>query len=106
MGDEFESNNKINRIEGVADLSNLHMLVAGRADYAIVYQRVLRHQLRSKGHDLSGQLKTVGQLSEAKLYLSFSRNWADMPSVIERFNAAPARLARNGAIAAIQKKWD
>ncbi len=31
---------------------------------------------------------------------------ADMPSVIGRFNAAHARLARNGAIAAIQKKWD
>ena len=105
-GDEFESNHKIQRIEGVADISNLRMLVAGRADYAIVYQRILRHQMRNKGHDLSGQLKTVGQLSDAKLYLSFSRNWADMPGVIERFNAAHARLARNGAIAAIHQKWD
>ena len=105
-GDEFESNFLIQRVQSTSDLSNLRMLVAGRAEYSIVYRRILGHQLRGKARDLASQIKPVGQLPNAQLYLSFSRSYPGIPDVIERFNEAHNRLLRDGTIAAISKKWE
>lgn len=105
-GEAFESNTKIKRMESVADLNILRMLARGRADYAIVYQRILAYQLRGEAKDLTGQLKVVGHLETPQLFLSFSRSWPDINNHIERFNAAHNRLLRSGRIAKIQKQWD
>jgi polar amino acid transport system substrate-binding protein len=105
-GDEFENNFLIQRVESSSDLSNLRMLVAGRADYSIVYRRILDHQLRGNAKDIASQIKPVGQLSNAQLYLSFSRSYPGLPAVVERFNEAHNRLLRDGTITAIAKKWD
>lgn len=105
-GDAFEGNSRIQRMESVADLNILRMLARSRADYAIVYQRILAYQLRDGAKDLAGQLKAVGRLEDANLFVSFSRGWPQIDTTIERFNAAHNRLLRSGRIAKIQKQWD
>lgn len=105
-GDAFEGNSRIHRMESVADLNILRMLARSRADYAVVYQRILTYQLRDGAKDLAGQLKAVGRLEDANLFVSFSRGWPQIDTTLERFNAAHNRLLRSGRIAKIQKQWD
>lgn len=105
-GDAFESNSRIKRMKSVADLNVLRMLARSRGDYAVVYQRILAYQLRGSAKELTGQLKAVGRLEDAHLFLSFSRAWPHIDTTIERFNAAHDRLLRSGRIAKIQKQWD
>lgn len=105
-GDAFESNAAIERITAPRDSNALRMLVAGRGEYAVVYRRITRHLLRGDAQDLEGKFKQVGKLEDAALYLSFSRQYPDVQAIVQRFDAAHARLRKSGALQKIEKRWN
>lgn len=104
-GDAFEANGAIRRMTAPYDINALRMLAARRAEFAVVYRRVTQHLLRGAAKDLQGQLKPVGKLENAALYLSFSRQYPGVETIIARFEKAHARLRRNGALQKIERRW-
>lgn len=105
-GEAFESNAAIQRVSAPYDINALRMLVAERADLAVVYRRVTQHLQRTVAQDLQGKFKPVGQLDEAALYLSFSRLYPDVQTLVRRFDEAHARLRKNGVLQRIEKRWN
>lgn len=105
-GDVFESNPRIARTVAPHDSNALRMLVAERAEFAVLYRRVTQHLLRTVAKDLQGKVKPVGKLDDAALYLSFSRQYPDVQNLVQRFDAAHARLRKNGVLQKIEKRWN
>ena len=105
-GDAFESNAAIQRVSAPYDINALRMLVAERGEFAVVYRRVTQQLLRAAAQDLQGKFKPVGQLDDAALYLSFSRLYPDVQSLVHRFDEAHARLRKNGVLQKIEKRWN
>ena len=105
-GDAFEGNPGIERVRAPHDINALRMLVAGRAEFAVVYRRITRHLERSSALDLRGQFKPVGKLEDAALYLSFSRQSPGAQALVHRFDEAHARLRANGVLQKIEKRWN
>lgn len=105
-GDAFESNAAIQRVTAPYDVNALRMLVAERAEFAVVYRRVTQHLQRSTAQDLQGRIKPVGKLDDAALYLSFSRRYPDVQGLVRRFDAAHVRLRKNGVLQKIEKRWN
>lgn len=105
-GDAFESNAAIQRVSAPYDINALRMLVAERGEFAVVYRRVTQYLQRGAAQDLQGKFKPVGQLDDAALYLSFSRQYPGVQTLVRRFDAAHARLRKNGVLQKIEKRWN
>ena len=105
-GDAFEANPWIQRVVASHDINALRMLDAKRADYALVYQRITNLLLRGEAQALAGKVKAVGRLTNADLYIAFSRKYPGIEGVLQRFDAAHARLLKGPVIQQIEKRWN
>ena len=105
-GDAFEAKLSIQRISASHDINALRMLHAKRGDYALVYQRISHLLLSGEAKALLGKIKSVGPLTDAKLYIAFSRRYPGMEGIVQRFDAAHARLLKNQTISKIEKRWN
>ena len=105
-GDAFEANRTIQRVSASHDINALRMLHAKRGDYALVYQRITNVLLQGDAKALQGQIKPVGTLTQANLFIAFSRRYPGMERIVQRFDAAHARLLKNQAISRIEKRWN
>jgi polar amino acid transport system substrate-binding protein len=105
-GDAFETNAAIRRITAPHDINALRMLVAERGEFAVVYRRITQHLERGSAQDLRGKFKRVGKLEDAALYLSFSRQYPDVQTIVSRFESAHTRLIKNGSLQKIEKRWN
>ena len=105
-GDAFEANPWIQRVVASHDINALRMLEAKRGDYALVYQRITNLLLRGEAQALAGKIKSVGRLTHADLYIAFSRSYPGIDGVLQRFDAAHARLLKGPVIQQIERRWN
>lgn len=103
-GDAFDGDPAMVRDVGDTDLATLRKLVAGRVDYALVYDRVAEHLARSEP-GLAGRFKPVGVLLTPDLYLSFSRDYPGAARLVSRFDAGMLRIRATGEYARIVSRW-
>lgn len=104
-GDEFDLAAGIQRQVAGNDLGGLRMLLAGRADYALVFEQVARHLEQRHRRELGGRIRPVGFIKEMALYVSFSRARPDSPDVVAAFNRGMDAIARDGTRARIEQTW-
>ena len=105
-GDVFERKADMVRVTAPHDINALRMLVAERGEFAVVYRRITQHLERGSAQELRGKFKRVGKLEDAALYLSFSRQYPQAESLVQRFNEAHTRLRKNDSLQKIEKRWN
>lgn len=104
-GDEFDLATGIDRQRVAGDLAALRMLVAGRADHALVFERVADRLQQLHRQELAGRVAPVGDVREMALYLSFSRTRPGTGALVAAFNQGLATIARDGTRARIEQAW-
>lgn len=103
-GSAFDTDASFIRDVGTSDLFALRKLVAGRVDYALLYERIANYQLRQHPQ-LANAVKPVGLLSEPALYIAFSRQHPDAARAVALFERGFRQIRDNGEYARIDARW-
>ena len=85
-------------------LRPLRKLVAGRVDYALVYDQVA-NRIADLHPELAQQFVQRGVLVEPLLYLSFKRKGDDLARLITKFDQGLAAIRKSGEYARIESRW-
>ena len=103
-GAAFDGDPTMLRDGAPSDLSSLRKLVAGRVDYALVFDRVAN--AIAKTHPELGRAYALqGVLVAPYLYLSFSPKYPDIDRMVLRFDQGLATVRKSGEYARIEAKW-
>jgi polar amino acid transport system substrate-binding protein len=103
-GAAFDGDSAMTRDVAPSDLSSLRKLVAGRVDYALVFDRVANQIGRT--YPALGKAYTLkGVLVEPRMYISFARSYPDIEHTITLFDQGLARLRKSGEYARIEARW-
>lgn len=106
-GDAIEANQSIVRVVALSDLANLRMLLAGRADFTVLDDRVFDHLVQSNASELRGKLKRVGRgFSDAPLYVAFSRKRPEAQRQAALLDQGLAALKASGEYRRILDRWN
>lgn len=103
-GEAFDNDSRMVRDPAVSDLVTLRKLVAGRVDYALVYDRVASH-IADLYPELAPLFVQRGVLVEPLLYLSFRRKGDDLTTLIARFDRGLEQIRKSGEYARIEARW-
>ncbi|QTN26938.1 transporter substrate-binding domain-containing protein [Rhodoferax sp. AJA081-3] len=103
-GAAFDGDPTMLRDEAPSDLSSLRKLVAGRVDYALVFDRVANAIAKSHP-DLGKGFALHGVLVAPQLYLSFSPKYPDIDRMVSLFDQGLAKVRKSGEYARIEAKW-
>lgn len=103
-GAAFDGDATMRRDVAPSDLSSLRKLVAGRVDYALVFDRVAdaiakAHPELGKGYALHGVLV------EPHLYISFSPTFPGIERIVSQFDQGLTKLRKSGEYARIEARW-
>lgn len=103
-GEAFDNDNRMRRDVAPSDLTSLRKLVAGRVDYALVFDRVAQEIARV--HPELGQgFVQRGVLVEPLLYLSFTLRQPGLEALVARFDAGLDKIHKSGEYARIEARW-
>lgn len=103
-GEAFDNDTRMVRDVAPSDLISLRKLVAGRIDYALVYDRVAQEIARVHPQLAEGFVLR-GTLVEPPLYLSFSKRRPGLEPLIARFDAGLDKIHKSGEYARIEARW-
>nr|WP_315464022.1 transporter substrate-binding domain-containing protein [uncultured Rhodoferax sp.] len=103
-GVAFDDDPAMLRDVAASDLTSLRKLVAGRVDYALVFDRVAT-EIASNNPALAQGFRLRGVLLEPSLYLSFSKKFPGVEPLIARFDAGLEKIRKNGEYARIEARW-
>lgn len=103
-GAAFDRDTSMLRDVAPSDLSSLRKLVAGRVDYALVFDRVANsiaraHPELGKGYALHGVLV------KPNLYISFSPTFPGVERIVSLFDQGLTKLHKSGEYARIEARW-
>lgn len=104
-GDAFDSNKKVIREAAPNDLSAFRMLVGGRADYALAYEKVANLLIRENPEAFSGKVVPVGVIEELRLYTVFSKSFPNSARYLELYERGFEIISKNGKLREIERKW-
>ncbi|MFC4161737.1 substrate-binding periplasmic protein [Chitinimonas lacunae] len=104
-GEEFERNPRILRSVSNRDEHSFRKLLARRVDYVIAYEKVAEYLMAENAADFRGRFKPVGVVTEAGLYIAFSKKHPDAPHYLEKFNRGLDAIMRNGKYRQIEASW-
>jgi len=103
-GTAFDDDPTMVRDVAASDLTSLRKLVAGRVDYALVFDRVAA-EIAANNPTLGQGFRLRGVLLEPSLYLSFSKKFPGVEPLIARFDAGLDKIRKNGEYARIEARW-
>lgn len=103
-GAAFDGDPAMVRDVATSDLTTLRKLVAGRVDYALVFDRVAQ-QIASVHPELAKGFTQRGVLVEPLLYISFTKRMPGLEALIARFDAGLERVRQSGEYARIEARW-
>ena len=81
------------------------MLAAGRAEFAVAYEKTAEHQFRAHGASFGTRFVPVGIISRTPQYLVFSPRHADSQRLLALFNEGFRKIQRSGEMRRIEQKW-
>lgn len=103
-GAAFDNDVRMRRDVAPSDLISLRKLVAGRVDYALVFDRVAQ-QIARVHPDLGQRFTQRGVLVEPLLYISFTQLQPGLEALIARFDAGLDKVHQSGEYARIEARW-
>jgi polar amino acid transport system substrate-binding protein len=103
-GAKFDNDSRMVRDVAVSDLASLRKLVAGRVDYALVYDQVAGH-IADLHPELAPYFVQRGVLVEPLLYLSFKRSGDALAPLITKFDKGLEHIRKSGEYARIEARW-
>lgn len=103
-GTGFDDDPAMVRDVAASDLSSLRKLVAGRVDYALVFDRVAM-EIAANNPALGQGFRLRGVLLEPSLYLSFSKKFPGVEPLIAQFDSGLDTIRKNGEYARIEARW-
>ena len=103
-GSAFDDDPAMVRDVANSDLTSLRKLVAGRVDYALVYDRVA-NEIAVNNQALGQQFRLRGTLLETGLYLSFSKRFEGAAALVQKFDTGLETIRKNGEYARIEARW-
>lgn len=103
-GAAFDNDSLMLRDVSSSDLTSLRKLVAGRVDYALVFDRVAT-QIAGSHPELAHGFKQRGVLVEPQLYISFARDFPGIDRTIAQFDKGLEKVRRSGEYARIEARW-
>lgn len=103
-GEAFDNDPYMMRDVSSSDLTSLRKLVAGRVDYALVFDRVAAH-IASQHPELAQGFKQRGVLVEPQLYISFARDFPGIERTIAQFDDGLEKVRKSGEYARIEARW-
>ncbi|MES2585265.1 MAG: transporter substrate-binding domain-containing protein [Pseudomonadota bacterium] len=103
-GAAFDGDPTMLRDEAPSDLSSLRKLVAGRVDYALVFDRVA-NAIAKTHPDLGKGFALRGVLVSPQLYLSFSPKYPGIDRMVLLFDQGLAKVRKSGEYARIEAQW-
>ncbi len=103
-GEAFDGDRSMLRDVAPSDISSLRKLVAGRVDYALVFDRVANEIGRANPELAKGYVRQ-GVLAEQSMYLSFSRDFPGIERLIALFDQGLAKVRSSGEYARIEARW-
>lgn len=104
-GDEFEKNTEMIKEQAPQDLFNLRKLIAGRIDYAIVYEKVGESIIGKNKSELFGKVKPVGQVGSLDVFVSFSKKHPQATKAMDEFDKGLKAIKANGEYKKIEETW-
>lgn len=103
-GVAFDGDRTMLRDEAPSDLSSLRKLVAGRVDYALVYDQVA-NAIAKMHPELGKKYALQGVLVEPQLYISFSPKYPNIDRIVAQFDQGLAKIRSSGEYARIEARW-
>lgn len=103
-GAAFDNDALMLREVSSSDLTSLRKLVAGRVDYALVFDRVAAH-IASTHPELAQGFQQRGVLVEPQLYISFARDYPGIERTIAKFDEGLEKVRKSGEYARIEARW-
>jgi len=104
-GEDFDTDKKIHRNVSNQDVQGFRMLMAGRVQYMVAYDKVANYLFARYKDQFSGKFKIVGQTGAPGLYLAFSRKYPDAQQFVDKFDAGIAVIRQDGRYRLIEEKW-
>ncbi|KPC53898.1 substrate-binding periplasmic protein [Amantichitinum ursilacus] len=104
-GTEFDSNQDIRKEVTSQSIMGLRMLLLGRVDYALAFEKVAQSLLRTNPEELGGKVEPVGLAAETSLYCVFSRSHPDSVFFLQKFNDGMSRIIASGEYKTIEARW-
>lgn len=105
--DEFDNNPKITKIEVETDFQTLALVARGRADFAVVYEKVAQFHIGNNGDQITPTPVPVADLVDFDLFVSFTKT--DVEQSVFKAHALDVGLTRireNGVYAGIETAWE
>ncbi|WP_166261843.1 substrate-binding periplasmic protein [Marinobacter salicampi] len=104
--DAIDANEKVEKVVAPSDKSTLKMLALGRAEFALVTEKIGQAITESSNDPLlKDSLKIVGVIEEVPLYAFFSRTHPDGEKAAQLFQQGLERIIASGEYDRILKAW-
>lgn len=105
--DEFDNNTAIKKIEVESDLQTLALVARGRADFAVVYEKVAQFHIGNNSNRISPAPKPVAGLADFDLFVSFSKAFVERSVFLAHaLDIGLDRIRGNGVYGRIESAWD
>jgi polar amino acid transport system substrate-binding protein len=104
-GSEFDTNTKVIRMPAPQEILVFKMLLLGRGDYALAYEKVANNIWSQNPKEFAGKFSAVGKISEIDVYCGFSKKFPNSQHYLALFNEGFAKISANGEREAIEKRW-
>ncbi len=105
--DDFDTNPDIRKIEVETDFQTLALVSRGRADFAVVYEKVAQFQIGNNADRISPAPVPVFNLVDFDLFVSFSKtDFERSVWLAAALDAGLTRIRANGVYARIEADWD
>jgi polar amino acid transport system substrate-binding protein len=104
--DEFDLDRSISKIEVETDQQTLALVSRGRADYAVVYDKVALFHLRSGDPTITPAPVRLATLVETDLFISFTRrDTLRSQRLADVLDEGLRKIRENGIYSGIEKRW-
>nr|WP_240969550.1 transporter substrate-binding domain-containing protein [Sneathiella limimaris] len=104
--DEFDQDEKIKKVFVDSDLQTLAMVARGRADYALVYEKVAKYQMADHRELIKQLPEPVSLHATYGLYVSFSRALGEKAErAAKLLDTGLSHITVNGTYEDIEKAW-
>ncbi|MBF0484801.1 MAG: transporter substrate-binding domain-containing protein [Candidatus Omnitrophica bacterium] len=103
-GDAIDSNDKITKEYSKSDDVIIKKLIAKRVDFIVLFEKVADYLLSKEG--LQGQIKPVGPVESAQIYVAFSKSNPDGQKYRDIFSKGFSKIKADGTYQKIMDQWD
>lgn len=104
-GDDFDLDRAIGKDVSMRDLDGLRKLIAGRVDYAVVFEKVANYLAERYPVELAGRIKPVGEVRTMELFVSFGKRHPDAQRAVELLDRGLETIRRDGSYSRIEAAW-